>query len=97
MLGCLISGVSIVFMGFQTAYRKVKDSSGDFVDEKNPEIGLVDAVGDHDLEMAATFSIVLFTYIADRRRRVAWLCPGSMAWASSLRFQHSLRRFIESN
>lgn len=44
VLGCLISGLSIVFMGFQTSYRKKQDESGDFLDQENPEIGLVDAV-----------------------------------------------------
>lgn len=44
VFGCLISGLSIVFMGFQTSYRQERDESGDFLDQENPEIGLVDAV-----------------------------------------------------
>ena len=44
VLGCLISGLSIVSMGFQTSYRQERDESGDFLDQENPEIGLVDAV-----------------------------------------------------
>lgn len=42
-LGCFVSGLSIVFMGFQTSYREDRDKSGDFLDKENPEIGAVDA------------------------------------------------------
>ena len=44
VLGCFISSLSIVFMGFQTAYRKERDESGELLEVENPEIGLVDAV-----------------------------------------------------
>ena len=44
VFGVLISSLSIVFMGVQTSYRRVRDESGRFLDTSNPEIGLVDAV-----------------------------------------------------
>ena len=44
VFGCLVSGLSIVFMGFQTSYRKDRDGSGNFLDSDNPDIGKVDAV-----------------------------------------------------
>lgn len=45
LLGCFISGFSILFMGFQTSYRIDRDESGKFIfDKQNPQIGLVDMV-----------------------------------------------------
>lgn len=46
VFGCLMSGLSIVFMGFQTSYRQERDVSGEFTDRVDPDIDMVDAVSD---------------------------------------------------
>eukprot|EP00934_Nitzschia_sp_Nitz4_P005782 Nitzschia sp. Nitz4//scaffold381_size12975//6080//9943//NITZ4_008989-RA/size12975-processed-gene-0.5-mRNA-1//1//CDS//3329549901//5772//frame0 len=43
VFGCLVSGLSILFMGVQTAYRNELDISGDLSDSDNPAIKKVDA------------------------------------------------------
>lgn len=44
-VGCIISCLSIIFMGVQTEYRYVKDrvSTGMLTSERNPDISMVDA------------------------------------------------------
>lgn len=52
VLGCLISGLSIVFMAFQTSYRQARDESGEFTNHENPDIQIVDAVSSLHVPMA---------------------------------------------